>query len=152
MGSREESRSSLRARVAAASDPLAVLRQDQFTRWEGGDRVPAEEYLELFPELSDDDALVLIISEVGLRMDGGERPSSCDYRSRFPHLADELVLQFELLPISNPSTVDVAEDRRFRDSQSTLLGEFAPSGEQHRPIVPGYELTELIGQGGMGLV
>ena len=57
---------------ATAADPLAAVRADQVGRWAAGDRVPAEDLLARVPGLTDEDALVLIMAEVGLRRERGE--------------------------------------------------------------------------------
>src|SRR4051812_39486138 len=75
---------------------VARLRADMTARWQAGDRVPAEQYLEAHPELSDEDALVLIVGEVLLRWERREEPTPAEYVVRFPRLASELPAQFEL--------------------------------------------------------
>ena len=76
----------------------AVLRADQFKRWQHGQRVLAEAYLEHFPELRADEeaALDLIYSEVVLREERGEQPQLEEYVRRFPQQQERLTRQFEL--------------------------------------------------------
>src|SRR5438874_1655419 len=84
----------LAARVAAGTDPVAVIREHQAARWAARVGVPVEEYLRRFPALGDEDALVLIAAEAGLRREWGETPTVTEYQARFPRLADDLGVQF----------------------------------------------------------
>jgi WD40 repeat protein len=132
----------LRQRAAAASDPLAVLREDQVGRWTSGSLVPAEEYLRWFPDLVDEDALVLVVGEVGLRRERGEAPRLAEYQARFPRFAEDLRVQFRLLaPLSE--TLPASHDGATDDP-----GEPVPGG----PAIPGYVVTRELGSGGMGVV
>src|SRR4051794_21699030 len=85
------------ARVGAAEDPVVVIREDQAERWAAGVGLSVEAYLDRLPALSDEDALVLILAEVGLRRETGEAPTAAEYQARFPRLAVDLGLQFDLL-------------------------------------------------------
>src|SRR5262245_40906294 len=60
-----------------ATQIVSVLRVDQRQRWQRGDRVSVEEYLESRPGLRDDGEAVLdlIYNEVVLREEAGERPT-----------------------------------------------------------------------------
>src|SRR6266487_1217286 len=64
------------------ADLAAILRVDQRERWSRADRVPAEQYLELFPLLgqSVEDAIALVYAEFLLRRELGETPSSQEYQ------------------------------------------------------------------------
>jgi hypothetical protein len=66
-----------------------VLRAERRRRWQTGDRVLAEAFLQRYPELQSDSNLAteLIYHEVLLREELGERPDVREYVSRFPHLA-----------------------------------------------------------------
>src|SRR6516164_2702763 len=67
-------------------EALALLRVDQWKRWQRGERVPLEAYLEQLPALrgQDDVFLDLVAGEVLLRKSLGESPSEEEYRQRFP--------------------------------------------------------------------
>src|SRR5262249_1302815 len=107
--------------------------RDQRRRWEQGERVPVEAYLEQRPELAADaDALLdLIVNEVVLRHERGEEASLAEYQARFPHLAAELTIQFEV-------------DHAVRSLGDAGPGDF--------PEVPGYEILRPLGHGGAGVV
>jgi serine/threonine-protein kinase len=76
---------------------LPVLRFDQLQRWRGGDRVPAERYLETCRVLTTDPerGLVLVYGEYLLREELGEAPTLDEYIRRFPQYSDRLRQQDE---------------------------------------------------------
>src|SRR5262245_33274800 len=76
-------------------DRVARLRAEMCTRWHAGDRVPVEQYLAQYSDLSDDDVLVLIFGEVVLRWENGETPTPEEYVGRFSKFADVIPQQFE---------------------------------------------------------
>jgi hypothetical protein len=124
---------------------VEALREDQARRWRAGQRLLAEAYLETFPGLagSAEDALVLLCGEAMLRRERGETPELAEYQRRFPHLAGQLALPFGLLgafaEVERPGQPTVA--------QTPLAGPTAAP-----PVVPGYEVLEELGRGGMGVV
>ncbi len=72
-----------------------VILADQRERWQAGERVSAEWYLEAFPDLAEDDDLAvdLVFSEFLLREEAGEAPDLAEYAARFPRFASVLALQ-----------------------------------------------------------
>jgi serine/threonine-protein kinase len=76
----------------------AVLRVDQRWRWQAGQRVVAEVYLQYHPEIcSDAEAwLDLIYNEFLLRERLREQPDLAEYVRRFPVQAEQLRAQIEL--------------------------------------------------------
>jgi eukaryotic-like serine/threonine-protein kinase len=95
--------------------------------WLSGERPRAEDYL---ADLSAAPASALLAELLGLelyyRRKAGESPSEADYRTRFPAHADAVVAAF-----------------RKHDSVR---------GPATSPEIPGYELLEVLGKGGMGIV
>jgi hypothetical protein len=71
---------------------VEVLRDEQRQRWQGGERVLAEIYLQRHPRLQSDatSALKLVYQEVLLREERGEAPELAEYLERFPQYATEL--------------------------------------------------------------
>jgi hypothetical protein len=123
---------------------VEAVRADQAQRWRAGIRLPAEAYLEAFPQLrsSAEDALVLIWGEVLLRKERGEAPQSEEYRQRFPQHADALAIQFDL------------QGHLDQSPEAPTLLPCAPIAPAVAPLpeVPGYEIQEELGRGGMGVV
>jgi eukaryotic-like serine/threonine-protein kinase len=120
------------------SEPLvpaiADLLADQRERWARGDRVAVEIYLRQHPALTNNSEglLDLIYQEVYLREQCGETPQREEYLRRFPRLATPLGEQFDV----------------HQAIQNGPSCEPAPS----LPMVPGYELLQEVGRGGMGRV
>jgi WD40 repeat protein len=80
-----------------ALELAALLRADQWKRWQRGDRIPVEEYLRQLPEAGDAVLILDLVSgEVSLRERRGETPTADEYVKRFPQLEAELRRQFQM--------------------------------------------------------
>src|SRR5262245_11294780 len=68
---------------------VEVVRADQRQRWQAGERVPAEAYLQAYPALGADPeaAVELVYGEFLLREQRGEAPTLEEYQERFPPYA-----------------------------------------------------------------
>ncbi len=122
----------------------AVLRVDQRERWQAGECVPAETYLERFPALraDADSAVDLVYNEFLLREKRGERPTRAEFLERFPDYAAVLGPQIELhqaMAEEEQNATWAPEDNEDKTSDDL-------------PSVPGYEVLGVLGRGGMGVV
>jgi len=145
--------------AGGVSDPavvVTVLRVDQRERRRRGQWVPAESYLDVFPAVREDpeSAIDLVFAEYLLREQFGDSPTLDEYTRRFPQYADQLKLQVELHR--------AMEEGHGRQWPATWTEGRADPPEFPRtnpesdsgphPEIPGYEIQEVLGWGGMGVV
>jgi serine/threonine protein kinase len=134
------------------SQLLSRLRADQSERWQRGDRVTVEHYLAQYPILAAnfESLFALIRSELCLREQNGEQPGLDDYLRRFPAHAEALRRGWsDLFPSQTQTHGDY-------DPPGSTIGESQGDAPPPAPpadlSLPGLELHEKLGEGGMGIV
>src|SRR4051812_38422953 len=88
--------------AAVARPPwLEQLHADLERRWQSGERVLVESYLDRWPQLLShpETLLDLLAAEIVLRERHGETPQVEEYLRRFPDLAESLRQQFTLIEV-----------------------------------------------------
>jgi tRNA A-37 threonylcarbamoyl transferase component Bud32/tetratricopeptide (TPR) repeat protein len=131
----------------------ALLRVEQRTRWQRGDRVPVEAYLQLHPTLRTDPHAVvdLIWGEVILRRRRGESPQLEEYLQRFEQWGAAIRERFGLeVAAEDLARTPVTSVAPFRLTVNG--GDTSPGDAESLPDVPGYEVLAEVGRGGMGIV
>jgi tetratricopeptide (TPR) repeat protein len=152
------------ANVTAAGLTVLLLR-DQQQRWRSGERPRVEDYLARYPHLAADTdcILQLLCGEFLLRQECGQTPSLAEYRQRFPDHAEALARDLEGLaqaaaeaqaPARGVTTVYPTDGGNAHTTRlpSTGLASELPVPLPERVAVPGYEVFEVLGRGGMGIV
>jgi hypothetical protein len=133
-------RDRLRASVPIdETEVVGLVCADQVERWRAGERIPAEAYLALHPTLQGggEAAFELIYGEFLIRESLGEPPRLEEFCWRFPAFADRLRRQLRLHGALGEAGGPPEPDD---DDRLTV------------PIVPGFEILDILGQGGMSVV
>jgi serine/threonine protein kinase/WD40 repeat protein len=136
-------------RDGTLNDVLGAIRQDMQQLWRHGTQVRVESYRNLLQHhsASDDIWLSLIDLEMELRAERGQRPNLDEYEQRFPMLSEDIRARLEVFDYITQKT-----------SNEKGVGSKAPPVDQTAtprrdlPAIPGYEILDVLGRGGMGLV
>lgn len=132
--------------------------------WQAQDSLTAEQLLADNPDIASTpaSALDIIYAEVLLREESGESPDEAEYLQRFPQYSEHITRQFQLHRAlseydDDDDDVDPAEalGADLHSTQSPLGPDTLPVAkktEPRIPSIPGFEVQEIAGRGGSGVV
>jgi eukaryotic-like serine/threonine-protein kinase len=127
---------------------LALLRADMGLRWETGERVSAQWYLDRYSDLGEDTIVALIYEEYCLREEVDEHPTVAEYLARYPGVSRSLerVLQIhDLVGSGTPVTVSPNSTGDPAREGGTV---FPEAGQ----TIGGFYLVEELGRGAFARV
>src|SRR6266851_1264469 len=141
-----------RQAIQTPAQIVAVLCVDQWRRWHNGERIPAENYLQMHPALAAAwaDSFELVSGEVQIRQELGENPTIAEYLERFPQFAAKLHKLEAQLASSPPATTNLNTPAGRISTAGDVVSDRKITSEW--PDVPGYKVLAKLGQGGMGHV
>ncbi|HZW30453.1 MAG TPA: protein kinase [Isosphaeraceae bacterium] len=138
------------ASVDGAGARLALLRADMTLRWEAGERVGAQWYLDRYADLSEDTIVALVYEEFCLREDDDEAPDPAAYLARFPQVAAALHRVLEIHELVGSGTPTSALSLSLAEKAAAYEGT-APFPEAGQEIA-GFFLVEELGRGAFARV
>ncbi len=145
----------------AGLSPTLVLRVDGLcdrfeAAWAGGERPRIEDFLEGLGDAESSAAMhELVALEVALRRAAGEEPAHADYDARFPQGAAAIASLFSAGKSRESTELGSDEEDGVPDAtfaSGGANGGPGPMDNRAGPVPEGYELLEVVGRGGMGVV
>jgi serine/threonine protein kinase/formylglycine-generating enzyme required for sulfatase activity len=138
------------------SSLVARLGVDQRNRWKAGQRVLAEDYLRLHPDVQADAerAVELVYGEFLLREELGEQPSLSEYQERFPQFAQRLAEQLEVhraLAELTKASIEATTPYVSRSTNDAASHACGPALVTSR-IFGRYQVSARLGTGSFGVV
>jgi tetratricopeptide (TPR) repeat protein len=126
---------------------LALLRADLSLRWESGEKLGAQWYLDRYADLSEDTIVALIYEEYCLREEDQEDPEPAEFLARFARFAGPLrrVLEIHQLVGSGSTATALFADGGTSEAPA---GAFPEAGE----TIAGFHLVEELGRGAFARV
>ena len=127
---------------------LALLRADMGLRWETGEKVGAQWYLERYSDLGEDTIVALIYEEFCLREEDDERPAASEYLNRYPQVAKSLERVLQIHDLVGSGTPATASTNSIGDGTASSAAIFPEAGQ----TIGGFSLVEELGRGAFARV
>jgi serine/threonine protein kinase/Flp pilus assembly protein TadD len=127
---------------------LALLRADMALRWETGERVSAQWYLERYPELGEDTIVALVYEEYCLREEDDERPDAAEYLARYPGVSTALARVLQIHDLVGSGTSLSVSPNSCAEAGTSGGAVFPEAGQ----TIGGFSLVEELGRGAFARV
>ena len=129
---------------------LAILRTDMSLRWDVGEKVGAQWYLDRLRDLGEDTIVALIYEEFCLREEDQEHPDPAEFLARFPQVAVPLGRVLEIHELVGSGTVPTTLSCSSSTNGTTTTSgrAFPEAGE----TIADFELVEELGRGAFARV
>ena len=128
---------------------LALLRADMALRWEIGEKVGAQWYLDRYSQLGEDTIVALVYEEFCLREEDDEHPDAAEYLARYAQVAEPLgrVLQIHDL-VGSGTPVTLGPGSTADGATAAPPAVFPETGQ----TIGGFFLVEELGRGAFARV
>jgi eukaryotic-like serine/threonine-protein kinase len=127
---------------------LALLRADMGLRWETGDRVGAQWYLDRYSDLGEDTIVALIYEDYCLREEDDERPVVAEYLARYPAVSGSLKRVLQIHDLVGSGTPVTVSPNSLCDPAASGGVAFPETGQ----TIGGFFLVEELGRGAFARV
>ncbi len=127
---------------------LALLRADMALRWEIGEKVGAQWYLDRYPELGEDTVVALVYEEFCLREEDDEHPDAAEYLSRYAQVAQPLARVLQIHDLVGSGTPVTIGPNSTADGATAGNAVFPEAGQ----TIGGFFLVEELGRGAFARV
>jgi eukaryotic-like serine/threonine-protein kinase len=127
---------------------LALLRADMGLRWETGEKVGAQWYLERYSDLGEDTLVALVYEEFCLREEDDERPEAAEYLNRYPQVARSLERVLQIHDLVGSGTPPTASTNSIGEGMAASAAIFPEAGQ----TIGGFSLVEELGRGAFARV
>jgi tetratricopeptide (TPR) repeat protein len=128
---------------------LALLRADMALRWEAGEKVGAQWYLDRHADLGEDTIVALVYEEFCLHEEDQEKPIPAEYVARFPQVAAALARVLEIHDLVGSGTARTTLSFASSTNGTTTAGGAFPEAGQ---TIAGFYLVEELGRGAFARV
>ena len=127
---------------------LALLRADMSLRWETGEKVTAQWYLDRYPSLGQDTIVALVYEEFCLREEDDERPDPALYLARYPAVSRALERVLQIHDLVGSGTPVTMSPNSTAEGATAAAAAFPEAGQ----TIGGFFLVEELGRGAFARV